>query len=104
SEGKGSIFQKAAETAIAYSRALDTGKVGFGLRLRHCLFSKLVYRKILAAVGGRAKYAVSGGSALGERLGHFVRGIGLPTRAGYRSEEHTSELQSRENLVCRLLL
>src|SRR5690606_40968435 len=25
-------------------------------------------------------------------------------RAGDRSEEHTSELQSRENLVCRLLL
>src|SRR5690606_40228065 len=25
-------------------------------------------------------------------------------RAGERSEEHTSELQSRENLVCRLLL
>src|SRR5690606_40440800 len=23
---------------------------------------------------------------------------------GFRSEEHTSELQSRENLVCRLLL
>src|SRR5690606_41836829 len=27
-----------------------------------------------------------------------------PTRACRRSEEHTSELQSRENLVCRLLL
>src|SRR5436309_3982585 len=26
------------------------------------------------------------------------------TRDGARSEEHTSELQSRENLVCRLLL
>src|SRR5690606_40195816 len=26
------------------------------------------------------------------------------TRANLRSEEHTSELQSRENLVCRLLL
>src|SRR5690606_41629428 len=25
-------------------------------------------------------------------------------RIGWRSEEHTSELQSRENLVCRLLL
>src|SRR5690606_40735015 len=25
-------------------------------------------------------------------------------RSSYRSEEHTSELQSRENLVCRLLL
>src|SRR5690606_42032314 len=26
------------------------------------------------------------------------------TRTRFRSEEHTSELQSRENLVCRLLL
>src|SRR5690606_39383670 len=25
-------------------------------------------------------------------------------QGGFRSEEHTSELQSRENLVCRLLL
>src|SRR5690606_41931526 len=28
----------------------------------------------------------------------------LAQRADHRSEEHTSELQSRENLVCRLLL
>src|SRR5436309_12595887 len=28
----------------------------------------------------------------------------LPRDEGKRSEEHTSELQSRENLVCRLLL
>src|SRR5690606_41301821 len=27
----------------------------------------------------------------------------LQTLANFRSEEHTSELQSRENLVCRLL-
>src|SRR3712207_7005073 len=27
-----------------------------------------------------------------------------PTTGGYRSEEHTSELQSRQYLVCRLLL
>src|SRR5690606_41705104 len=35
------------------------------------------------------------------------RGAGRPTkreRRDIRSEEHTSELQSRENLVCRLLL
>src|SRR5690606_40985897 len=29
---------------------------------------------------------------------------GVPTDRPPRSEEHTSELQSRENLVCRLLL
>src|SRR5690606_42076497 len=31
-------------------------------------------------------------------------GAGIATVAFIRSEEHTSELQSRENLVCRLLL
>src|SRR5690606_41963432 len=38
-------------------------------------------------------------------LGGF-RGIVEPAELGgeQRSEEHTSELQSRENLVCRLLL
>src|SRR5690606_41957773 len=30
--------------------------------------------------------------------------VGWPMGADSRSEEHTSELQSRENLVCRLLL
>src|SRR3712207_7845230 len=29
---------------------------------------------------------------------------GIPNHAFYRSEEHTSELQSRQYLVCRLLL
>src|SRR5688572_31035072 len=28
----------------------------------------------------------------------------VPSRTGLRSEEHTSELQSQSNLVCRLLL
>src|SRR5207302_5904957 len=38
--------------------------------------------------------------------GRVVLGEGPPARDGRapRSEEHTSELQSRENLVCRLLL
>src|SRR2546428_10236086 len=31
-------------------------------------------------------------------------GAGRPRRPGTRSEEHTSELQSRSDLVCRLLL
>src|SRR5690606_42079012 len=35
----------------------------------------------------------------------FLAATGWPGNAlGPRSEEHTSELQSRENLVCRLLL
>src|SRR3712207_6849833 len=34
----------------------------------------------------------------------YVTGVALPVDAGMRSEEHTSELQSRQYLVCRLLL
>src|SRR5690606_40325938 len=36
--------------------------------------------------------------------GAAAHAYGRRTRGALRSEEHTSELQSRENLVCRLLL
>src|SRR6266700_6824640 len=38
------------------------------------------------------------------RAGRVFRPASNRGAAGGRSEEHTSELQSRENLVCRLLL
>ncbi|PYC87827.1 long-chain fatty acid--CoA ligase [Streptomyces tateyamensis] len=81
--GKGKIFDRAADTAIAYSRALDLGGAGLGLKLRHTLFDRLVYRKLRAALGGRATHAISGGAPLGERLGHFYRGIGFTVLEGY---------------------
>ncbi|WP_433294924.1 AMP-dependent synthetase/ligase [Pseudonocardia sp. CA-142604] len=82
-DGKGKIFDAAADTAIEWSRARDTGGPGLGLRLRHALFDKLVYAKLRAAVGGQVVAAVSGGGPLGDRLGHFFRGVGLPVLEGY---------------------
>src|SRR6266853_3160451 len=53
-------------------------------------------------VGGRLG---SGVGAVGCKRGRFAeRRIAGSERAEYRSEEHTSELQSQSNLVCRLLL
>ena len=92
---KSRIFQAATDTAIAYSRALD-GKArgqsgpGTGLTLRHRLFDRLVYGKLRHAVGGRVQYAVSGGAALGERLGHFFRGAGITVLEGYGMTELTA--------------
>src|SRR5690606_41049664 len=37
-------------------------------------------------------------------LWYAINGTDIVIPAFFRSEEHTSELQSRENLVCRLLL
>ncbi|MEU6661489.1 AMP-dependent synthetase/ligase [Streptomyces sp. NPDC046821] len=83
-DGKGKIFDKAADTAIEYSRALDTPKgPSLALKLKYKTFDKLVYSKLRAVLGGRGEYAISGGAPLGERLGHFFRGIGFTVLEGY---------------------
>ncbi|MGI5130143.1 AMP-dependent synthetase/ligase [Pseudonocardia sp. CA-107938] len=81
--GKGAIFDTATETAIEWSRAQDTGGAGIVLRLKHALFDRLVYSKLREAVGGQVVAAVSGSAPLGERLGHYFRGVGLPVLEGY---------------------
>ncbi|WP_285242484.1 AMP-dependent synthetase/ligase [Pseudarthrobacter sp. fls2-241-R2A-127] len=90
--GKGAIFHRAAETAIAFSRARQDGRVGLGLKLRHALFDKLVYGKLRAAMGGQVAHAVSGGGPLGERLGHFFQGIGMQVLEGYGLTETTAPI------------
>ncbi len=86
--GKGKIFDAAAATAIAYSEA--DGKAGLGLKVKHAVFDRLVYSKLRAAMGGRARYAISGGAALGLRLTHFFRGVGLTVLEGYGLTETTA--------------
>lgn len=90
--GKGAIFHKATETAIAFSKARQAGHVGLGLKLRHALFDKLVYSKLRAAMGGNVAHAVSGGGPLGERLGHFFQGIGMQILEGYGLTETTAPI------------
>jgi long-chain acyl-CoA synthetase len=77
------IFAAAADAAVAWSRSQDAGGPGRGVALRHGLFDRLVYARLRDAVGGRVQYAVSGGAPLGERLGHFFRGVGLTVLEGY---------------------
>ncbi len=91
-DGRGRIFDQAAETAIAYSRGLDRGRPSLVVRAKHAVFSRLVYGKLLAALGGSCRYAVSGGAPLGDRLGHFYRGIGLTVLEGYGLTETTAAL------------
>jgi len=91
-DGRGAIFDRAAETAIAYSRGLDRGKPSLSVRAQHAVFSRLVYGKLRDALGGRCAYAVSGGAPLGDRLGHFYRGIGVTVLEGYGLTETTAAL------------
>jgi long-chain acyl-CoA synthetase len=88
--GRGAIFATAAATAIAYSEALETGRITLPLRLKHAFFDKLVFAKIREAMGGRVLWAVSGGAPLGTRLGHYFRGVGVTILEGYGLTETTA--------------
>ncbi|MGK5113441.1 MULTISPECIES: AMP-dependent synthetase/ligase [unclassified Geodermatophilus] len=100
--GKGKIFDKAARVAIDWSRATDAGGPGLALRAQHVLFDKLVYGKLRAALGGRCLGAVSGGAPLGERLGHFFRGVGVTVYEGYGLTETTAAASVNHDAAFRI--
>jgi long-chain acyl-CoA synthetase len=84
------IFTWAAEVAKEYGRVSQenfrrTGKrsVPAGLRARHALADKLVYRKLREAFGGQMEGCVSGSAALTEDIGYFFAGVGVPVLEGY---------------------
>ena len=91
-DGRGRVFGRAAEVAIAWSRAQESGKAGLRIRAEHRVFDRLVYAKLRAALGDHCSYAVSGGAPLGERLGHFYRGIGVNVLEGYGLTETTAAI------------
>lgn len=91
-DGKGKIFDKAAEVAIVWSQQRTLGTVSPLVGAQHWLFDKLVYGKIRAAFGGGLRFAFSGGGPLGERLTHFFAGIGLDVYEGYGLTETSPTL------------
>ncbi|GAA4751406.1 long-chain fatty acid--CoA ligase [Modestobacter marinus] len=101
-DGKGKIFDRAAEVAVSWSRAQDTGGPGLALRVQHALFDRLVYGKLRAALGGRCAGAISGGAPLGERLGHFFRGIGVTIFEGYGLTETTAAAAVNHDAALRV--
>ncbi|MFJ8212929.1 AMP-dependent synthetase/ligase [Streptomyces sp. NPDC096033] len=88
-EGRTGPFDRAVETAVRYAEAREQKAFGTGpgpsaaLRMEHQLFEKLVYGKVREALGGRVRYAMSGGSAMARRLGLFFDGAGITVFEGY---------------------
>lgn len=81
--GRAAVFDRAVATAERYSRERAAGHVTIATRLAHTLFDRLVHARLRTALGGRLTHAVSGGAALGERLGHFFDGIGVTVLEAY---------------------
>src|SRR5690606_40530525 len=97
---------RAARSPVPADHALPVCACGrkffFASRRRHTRFSRDWSSDVCSsdlAVLGAPALAPSVAAAAPRRAESRT-----PTPAVRRSEEHTSELQSRENLVCRLLL
>ncbi|MHC5903286.1 AMP-dependent synthetase/ligase [Streptomyces sp. S6] len=95
-EGRSGAFEKAVDIAVAYAEAVEAKAWGTGpgpsagLRMQHQVFDKLVYAKVRAAMGGKVRQAVSGGSAMDRRLGLFFAGAGVQVYEGYGLTETTA--------------
>ncbi|TVR26319.1 MAG: long-chain fatty acid--CoA ligase [Nitriliruptor sp.] len=88
-QGKGWLFDRAIDVAERHSRQ---PRPGLWTSLQHQVFDRLVYTKLRAGVGGEVEYAISGGTALGERTGHRFRGIGITILEGYGLTETTAPI------------
>ncbi|HUR70052.1 MAG TPA: long-chain fatty acid--CoA ligase, partial [Candidatus Thermoplasmatota archaeon] len=84
-ERKRKIFHSAADTAREHGKAISNGgSAGFGLRLKHSVFDRLVYRKLREALGlTHLKIGITGSAAIRPDLLYFFQGIGVPIFEGY---------------------
>ncbi|MEU7137190.1 AMP-dependent synthetase/ligase [Streptomyces sp. NPDC046261] len=94
--GRAGAFDRAALVARRYAEASAAREHGTGpgpdprLRAARALYDALVYRHIRAALGGRVRYVISGGSPLGRRLAAFYTGAGVEVFEGYGLTETTA--------------
>ncbi|MFG3657414.1 AMP-dependent synthetase/ligase [Streptomyces sp. NPDC047706] len=94
--GRGASFDRADRTAVRFAQAhlrkfLGTGKgPGPGLYAAWALYDLLVYRRIRKELGGRLRYAISGGSPLDRNLTLFFHAAGIVVYEGYGLTETTA--------------
>ncbi|MFB6628044.1 AMP-dependent synthetase/ligase [Streptomyces sp. NPDC056374] len=85
--GKAASFDRAARIARRYGQQAAPS---LPLRAARALYDPLVYRRIRAALGGRVKYVLSGGSPLGAHVSEFFAGAGVEVFEGYGLTETTA--------------
>ncbi|KUM99754.1 long-chain fatty acid--CoA ligase [Streptomyces yokosukanensis] len=94
--GRGASFDRAERVGVRFgeaylSRFLGTGKgPGIGLYAAWALYDLLVYRRIRQELGGRTRYAISGGSPLDRDLNLFFHAAGIVVYEGYGLTETTA--------------
>ncbi len=85
---KRAIFAWAVDVGTAVAAKARAGeRVGPLLKAQHALAHKLVFATLHAKLGGRLRFAVSGGAALPAEIGRFFEAAGLTIVEGYGLSE-----------------
>ncbi|MFR9796890.1 AMP-dependent synthetase/ligase [Streptomyces sp. MS06] len=99
--GRGDLFRRAEEVAVRHAERTQRREAGEGpgpgpvLRAEHTVFDRLVYGRLRAVLGGRVRYATSGGSALDRELGLFFAGAGIAVHDGYGLTETSAAVTTQ---------
>ncbi|WP_033518452.1 AMP-dependent synthetase/ligase, partial [Bifidobacterium cuniculi] len=88
---KGRVFAASVVAAQKYMEELsDKGHASRFATMRRNAFDPLVYAQVRDALGGCAKWIVTGGAPLDPDLMAFFRGAGIPVYEGYGLTETTA--------------
>lgn len=77
------IFMWGLAVGRLHARATRKGSVPVALRFKRLIANKLVYAKLREKTGGRIRFFVSGGAALGREFGEFFEAMGFKVIEGY---------------------
>ncbi|MCF1594367.1 AMP-dependent synthetase/ligase [Streptomyces muensis] len=96
--GRGASFDRAHRTAVRFAKAYLDKFLGTGsakgptpaLYAAWGLYDLLVYRRVRKELGGRLRYAISGGSPLDRELNLFFYAAGIMVYEGYGLTETTA--------------
>ena len=88
---KGRIFDWAERVGVAWSETvMDGRRPSLALRAQYATADRLVFAQLRRALGGKVKWAVSGGGPLVVRLAHFFHAAHLKILEGYGLTETTA--------------
>lgn len=80
---KKAIFDRAMANARTREDMLKRGKTTRWVELQHSLYDRLVFSKVRERLGGRVKYAFSGGAAISTEVAEFISAVGITVYEGY---------------------
>lgn len=80
---KKSLVHWSLQIASDWAEARKAGNVSGALSLKHKIADRLVLKKIRELLGGRLRFAVSGGAPLPRHLAVLFYGCGIPIAEGY---------------------